>query len=138
MKLAKKLSAFISFIIIAVLAVTLTGCSLVKNGDSEKNESETKAQVSMAGKYEVIEMTMGDETVSKEELDALKTLGYTVTIELNDNGTGSIESYGVKEDITYDDNSMTAAGQKMSYTREGSKITLEQEDTKMVFEKVQE
>lgn len=133
MKLTKRLLAVICIIIMAISAISLTGCSLAENSKEEKN----KELKEMVGKYEIVEMTTGGETYTEDELSALKTLGYTIELELKEDGTGYFSAYGLKQDITYDEDSMTIEGVDTPYTRSGSKITFEQDDSKLVFDKAE-
>ena len=135
MKLTKKLLAVACVIVMAISALALSGCSI--GNEESGTKTEKKSVESLAGKYELVEMSSGSESYGKDELEALKTLGYTIVLELNEDGTGALDMYGEKEDLTYDDSSITVDGVKTPYTRSGNKITFEQDDTKMVFEKAE-
>lgn len=125
MKLTKKIIMVLAIVVMAMGTLALTGCG--KKFDMKK----------MAGKYELVEMTNGDETYSKEDLDSLKSYGFTITMELNDDGTGKMNSYGEEQELTYDKDNITVDGDAAAYTMDGNKITVESDGTKMVFEKAE-
>lgn len=123
MKLTKRIITVLAIIAMMAGALALTGCG--KKFDKKK----------MAGKYELVEMSSGSETYSKEDLETLKTYGFTISMELKDDGTGTMNSYGEEQALTYDKDGITIDGDKASYTFENNKITVESDGTKMVFEK---
>ena len=64
-----------------------------------------------------------------------KTLGMSITMELKADKTGVIDLMGETENLTYDDAYITVDGDKTPYTFENNRITLQEDDTKMVFQK---
>lgn len=123
MKMTKKIIAVLAVVAMMMGALALTGCG--KKFDKKK----------MAGKYELVEMTSGSESYTKEDLESLKAYGFTITMELKDDGTGTMTTYGEEQKLTYDKDGITIDGDKASYTFENNKITVESDGTKMVFEK---
>lgn len=90
----------------------------------------------ITGSYKLVEMTQGSTTYSGSQLEAMESiLGKSVGLELKADKTGTLEVFGSKINITYDDKNMIAEGSPCPYTVNGNKITLEQSGTKMVFEK---
>ncbi len=126
MKATRKIISLICVVLIAVSALALSGC-----GNSNKKFDKKK----MAGTYELVEMSSGSETYSKEDLQTLKSYGLSITMEIKEDGTGSMSIYGESKEFTYDADNITVDGEKTPYTLDGNKITFEQDDTKMVFEK---
>lgn len=95
-----------------------------------------KGNGDVTGSYKLVEMTQGSTTYSGSQLDAMESImGKSVGLELKADKTGTLEVFGSKINITYDDKNMYAKGDPCPYTVNGNKITLEQEGTKMVFEK---
>ena len=143
MKTTKKVVALLVLISMIVSIMALTGCG--KKNDNLEKELENSVQSlvdsidasAMVGKYELIEMTADGENYGKEELDALKSFGMTITLELKEDGTGVMDIYGQQTELTYDSKSMTIDGDKMSFTKSEDIITLEKDNEKMVFKKTE-
>ena len=53
----------------------------------------------------------------------------------SENSTGSLNMYGEEEELEFDEDNIIVNGSKTSYTYKNGKITLEEDGTKMVFEK---
>lgn len=123
MKLTKRIITVLAIIAMMAGALALTGCG--KKFDKKK----------MAGKYELVEMTSGSESYSKEDLDSLKAYGFTISMELKEDGTGTMTTYGEEQALTFDKDGITIDGDKAPYTFDKDKITVESDGTKMVFEK---
>ena len=95
-----------------------------------------KGNGNIAGSYKLVEMTEGSQTYSGSQLEAMESLmGKSVGLELKADKTGTLEVFGKKIEITYDDKNVIANGSPCPYTVNGNRITLEQSGTKMVFEK---
>ena len=118
----KKTSKILMFLAIAALLmsmlVVLTGCG-------EK----------VAGKYELIEMSSKSETFGKDQIEELKNLGFTYTLELREDGTGVMTIAGENTEFKYDDKNIIVEGVSTPYTFENNKLTVSENDEKMVFEK---
>ena len=123
--MSKKLVTIISISILLIGTLfILTGCG--KKFDMKK----------MAGKYELVEMSENDKSYNKEELAKLKEYGITFTLELKEDGTGTIELYGQSSNVKYDENNITIDEDTASYSVDDNyKITIEKDGMKMVFEK---
>lgn len=106
----------------ALLIVSLLAC-LVACGGGSKGPS---------GKYTLVSMEA--KGMSFDE-DTLKTLGMEITIEFNDDGTGSLNFMGDSEDFTWKDGKMTADGEDVPFDFSGNTVTIEQDGAKMVFKK---
>jgi hypothetical protein len=77
---------------------------------------------------------------SAESLAMMKAFGITITLEMKEDGTGYMETYGQKTEFTWDDKTIKGKDddgteQSMNYTYSDGKLTLEQEGEKMVFTK---
>ena len=123
----KKNNKIISLLIIITMVISmlfvLTGCG--KKFDMGK----------ISGKYELIELAENNTSYSKDEIKELKEMGITFTLELKENGTGTIELYGEKSDLKYDENNIIVDNDIKSYSFENNKISIVYDDIKMVFEK---
>ena len=134
MKATRKIVSVICVILIAMSTLALTGCGNDGSSSSKKSFDPKK----LAGKYELIEMTSGDDSYSEEDLETLKSYGFTISMELNEDGTGTMNFYGEEEEFTFDEDNIIVNDEKTPYTVDGDKITFEQDDTKMVFKKINE
>lgn len=105
----------------ALLIVSLLAC-LVACGGSK----------GPSGKYTLVSMESDGMTI---EGDTLKSLGMEVTIEFNDDGTGTVDFMGEAEDFTWKDGKMISDGEELPFTFSGDTVTIEQDGAKMVFEK---
>lgn len=112
----------LSVLCVLVLTVMLTACG-----------KET-----IVGKYTVVEMSSGGQTMSAE---TLKSLGMTIELEVKEDKTAFLSMMGEGIELTYDDKAFTGkdeeTGEEKSipYKLDGKKLTLEIEGEKIVFQK---
>lgn len=89
----------------------------------------------MAGSYTMIEMKSGKETITAKQL---KSLGVEATLEVKADGTAKLDLAGDKTELKFDKKYFTdkkSGKEKIKYTVKGKKLTMEDDDTSMVFEK---
>lgn len=91
----------------------------------------------LVGYYEIYEMTSEDQNYSNEELKSLKSLGFKVTLELNEDKKGTLSLFGDTMDLTYDNKNITVDGESTPYTLKDNKLSMEQDGIKLVFEKTE-
>lgn len=95
----------------------------------------TKAS-SDAGYYKIYSMTEGGKTYDNE---TLKSMGMSdsIYIQLLEDGTGTMNIADDVTKITWKDKVLTKTedGTSMKYTIEGDKLTMEEDDMKMIFQK---
>lgn len=124
-------------VIVLCMAMSFAGCAgiLSSGGDSVKS---TK---SIAGTYAIYEMTTDGETMTIEELENTAEY-YEITLEelcylqLNKDGTGELCVMGDATDLEWDEDYIWLNGdERISYTVFGNKISLEKDDTEMIFKK---
>ena len=92
----------------------------------------------LAGKYNLVGMSDEEQDYTQEDLDMLKRFEVTVSLELREDGTGIIDLFGDKMELTFDNKNMTYEDEPVPYTVEDGKIVLVNEDAKLTFEKVVE
>ena len=63
----------------------------------------------------------------------LGMLGMEITMVLEKDGTGYMDMYGEKMDITWDAKNITLDGDAQAYTVDGDEITMTEGDTSMTF-----
>ncbi|MBR3153156.1 MAG: hypothetical protein IKF52_06135 [Clostridia bacterium] len=135
-----KKGLIIGIIVLVVLAAAGVGGYFAYNHfkddkDSGSSKSSKNDLKEVVGKYDLIEMSEGDETYTESDLETLKTMGLSITMELKDDGTGVMTMYGEDEEFEYDEKNITVNGVKTEYKYKDGKLTVEEDDTKMVFEK---
>lgn len=119
----------IGIVIVAVVALIIAGYYAFSK--------VTLPGKNIAGYYELYEMSSDDENYSHEDLEALKALGLSVTLELREDKTGTLELFGEEMELTYDGGNMIVDGESAPYTVEDDKISMEQDGEKLVFQKTE-
>ena len=118
----------------------LTGCG-GKTDHPEDTEITTNtvemavddaAEDTAAGSWSLVSMTYNGTTVGKEDLE---DMGTSLTLELLEDGTGTMDYDGTVYDLTWDDSTITTDGVADAYTLEDGVLILANEDTEMVFER---
>ncbi len=114
-------------LLLAVLL--LTGCGGAENtSDAVMSVSEDTA----AGTWELVSMTYNGMTVGKEDLEEM---GTAMTLDLLEDGTGTMDYDGTVYDLTWDDSAITTDGVADAYMLEDGVLVLANEETEMVFER---
>lgn len=97
---------------------------------------------SIAGKYIIYSVDDGSQTIKGDDLDTiLSAMGITVDsmyIQLNDDGTAEMSVFGETAEMAYEDGKIwptETPDEKVAFTVEGDKLTLEAEGNTMVFRK---
>ena len=92
----------------------------------------TAAADTAAGTWELVSMTYNGMTVGKEDLEEM---GTAMTLDLLEDGTGTMDYDGTVYDLTWDDSSITMEDVADFYTLEDGVLMLANADTEMVFER---
>ncbi|MGN0633594.1 MAG: hypothetical protein ACI4JW_06955 [Oscillospiraceae bacterium] len=95
-----------------------------------------------AGRYDLYSMTSDGETITMKEMeDMYKEMDQKAPemyLELNEDGTGKLVMGDEDtEELEWKDGVITADGDDIEYTIEDGKLTMEDDGTKMVFEKAE-
>ena len=133
----KILSSIICLLVVASLALCITGCDLISDLGSAVGIT------SIAGTYQMVEMVSEDMTITREDLESMAQLSDMDPDEicyliLNDDGTGFICLMGEEMDMAYADGEIwpvDAPDEKVPFTVSGNTLTIEQDGAKMVFKK---
>ena len=92
-----------------LVALLLTGCGGAENtSDAVMSVSEDTA----AGTWELVSMTYNGMTVGKEDLEEM---GTSMTLNLLEDGTGTMDYDGTVHDLTWDDSAITTDGVADAY-----------------------
>ena len=117
-------------------ALLLTGCGGAADTasnvgtDASLDAVTTAAADTVAGTWELVSMTYNGMTVGKEDLEEM---GTAMTLDLLEDGTGTMDYDGTVYDLTWDDSSITMEDVADSYTLEDGVLILANADTEMVF-----
>ena len=97
--------------------------------------SSTKQK--LVGTYDLVSIKTDESTETEELLNFYKNLGLTATLEIRDDNTAELNVFGQKSEMTYNLNKMifTIDGKNKKFKFDGSKLTIGDSDTNMVFVK---
>ena len=114
-------------------AFLLVGCGM-NAGTTEDTGGITAnvAEETAAGSWSLVSMTYNGMTVGKEDLT---DMGTSMSMELLEDGSGTMDYDGTVYDLVWDDSTITMEGVADSYTLEDGVLVLANEDTEMVFER---
>ena len=116
----------ISCILITFLFVlTLVSCGSV-------NKSK------IVGTYELSKAEGVGISLTQEQIDSMKAIGLTATLEIKDDNTAVMDIFGEKLDFTYDLRKMvfTYEGKDEKFTFDGEKIAFNNEGRALEFTKI--
>ena len=120
-------------VIIAALVVSTIAINAKKNSNKDEEKSDNLKQ--MVGTYKLIEMST-DGRDQSEDVNTLDNLGLTVKLEINEDRTAKLSMFGDSTELTYDEKEFKDKDSSIPYVYQDGKIQLEQENEKMVFEKI--
>lgn len=113
---------FVALTLLLVLVFSLCAC-----GGSGLN----KAAV---GTWELTGLVSGGEDYSS----MLSMLGMTITLVLNEDGTGTMDAMGESIDIKWDNNSISSGEDSLPYTLDGDTLTLNEGEDVLTFTRSQD
>ena len=113
------------------LSLALVGCAGGGGGD---------VKAAWIGSWDLYEMDENGQVTSSDDIKMLKDLGLTVTLELNEDGSGALVLFGESTKGTWEaksatEASFTAENQTISMAIADDKLTMEQNGSKLVFQK---
>lgn len=117
----------ISILLILAMILLLAACS-----------KPAEEPVDYTGTYDVIRIDAGDNSVSEEELQSLRDLGYESVLSFASDGTGLMSIAGQEADFTYDaaTGTITVNGldSQMAFNEDGQ-LVITEEGGQMILEK---
>lgn len=125
--------------IIALMACVFALClALVGCGGSGGSGGDAKA--AWVGTWDLVEMEENGEVTGSEDIEMLKSLGLEVYLELNEDGAGSLVLFGEPmtgkwEAKSATEGSFTIEGQTVDMKIADSKLNMEQNGSKLTFQK---
>lgn len=114
------------------LSLALVGCGGGGGG--------ADAKAAWVGTWDLYEMEENGSVTSSDDIEMLKALGLDVYLDLGQDGKASLVLFGEAMDGTWEAKSTTEAtftmeGQTVSMAIADSKLTMEQNGSKLVFKK---
>ena len=119
---------------IIILLIALIAMVLINRGTTGGADKT----VSIAGHYEIESIKDSSEGgTSEEALKLMKSMGLTITLDLNNDGTGTMDTFGEVAQVHYDLDRkiLLINGDELPYTCKNGKLTIEQNSAVMVFRK---
>ena len=100
------------------------------------------AKAAWVGSWDLVEMEENGQVTTSDDLQMLKDLGITVTLELNEDGTAALVIFGEKAEGEWEAKSATegtfkAEDAAVDMKIADGKLTMEQNGEKLVFEKAE-
>ena len=96
-------------------------------------ESKTSVQADISGQYEITAMVSEGKETTPEDLALMKDKGLNCTITLKTDGTGVLDLFGDKTDLTWDGSTISSAKKTYRYTFEGDQLTLTEGNSSLSF-----
>lgn len=122
---------------ILALALGLVGCG---DGAEKAADPVADSKAAFTGTWDLSGMVENGEPVAQEDLDIVKSLGLEIYLELNEDGTATLELAGsslsgkwtpktaTEADISFDDETITM-------TIDGGTLSMEQDGSRLEFTK---
>ena len=126
-KRKRNLTTGIVVSIILIIAIIIGIVLLNKNNNSSLKN--------IAGDYKMTSLTYEDG--EEENVEKLEKLGFTVTLELKEDGTGLINIFGEMKEISYNSENMTIDGEILEYNFKNNSISMQIEGSNIILVKNQ-
>lgn len=88
------------------------------------------------GTYKMKSMISGDETLDEEVLTRLENAGMVNSLQLKADGTGVITLYDEPSEFNWVDSKIVVGDSEIPFTLSNGELSMEQDDSSMVFTKV--
>ncbi|MBR3362108.1 MAG: hypothetical protein IKG39_12280 [Lachnospiraceae bacterium] len=131
MEKKKKRIPVLFIVVLVIMAAMLVVCSCRK-ADSSKGSAELKTEKTEE-RYEIIAMISEGKESTAEDLALLKSKGLSCTIVLRPDGTGVLDLFGEKTNLTWDEKNISAGTKIMPYTRKDDQLTLTDGNSSLTF-----
>ena len=91
----------------------------------------------IVGTYEIVSVEGEDNSLSADDIEQMKDMDLTMTLDVRDDATAVMDVFGEKTEITYDlgDKTMEIDGQKVPFTYEDKQLEIKQNGSVMIFKK---
>lgn len=146
-----KLKKLIPVILMAMLSLLLVDCSCSEPAkesgsvtesetvstpaaaESSTAESREAPGADLAGTYEIVAMVSEGKETTDEDLALMKSKGLNCTLTLEPGGTGVLDLFGEKTELTWDAETISAGGKTYSCTFLEGKLILANGSSSLTF-----
>ena len=101
----------------------------------EVEEFLDEREDSLVGTYTITDLKIGDKKYSNSEIKKLKEGGYSLTLEMNSDGTANIQVLYINKIYAYNNEVFDDGTNQIEYKHSGKKIKIKIDDAEMVFKK---
>lgn len=101
----------------------------------EVEEFVDEREDSLVGTYTITDLKIGDKKYSNSEIRKLKEGGYSLTLEMNSDGTANIQVLYINKIYAYNNEVFDDGTNQIEYKHSGKKIKIKIDDAEMVFKK---
>lgn len=101
----------------------------------EVEEFVDEREDSLVGTYTITDLKIGDKKYSNSEIKKLKEGGYSLTLEMNSDGTANIQVLYINKIYAYNNEVFDDGINQIEYKHSGKKIKIKIDDAEMVFKK---
>lgn len=101
----------------------------------EVEEFVDEREDSLVGTYTITDLKIGDKKYSNSEIKKLKEGGYSLTLEMNNDGTANIQVLYINKIYAYNNEVFDDGTNQIEYKHSGKKIKIKIDDAEMVFKK---
>ena len=88
------------------------------------------------GTYKAIAMVSEDQSVDEATMKQLESAGMIFSLQMKEDGTGTVVIYGEESEFTWADGQITVEDNAVPFTLEDGVLTMESDGTSMTFRKV--
>lgn len=101
----------------------------------EVEEFVDEREDSLVGTYTITDLKIGDKKYLNSEIKKLKEGGYSLTLEMNSDGTANIQVLYINKIYAYNNEVFDDGTNQIEYKHSGKKIKIKIDDAEMVFKK---
>ena len=114
-----------SLILTVILLAVFSACA--------GKDNQTDVMQDRAGVYELASIVRNGQVTPPEDLTLPEEKGLRCGITLEKDGSGVLDLFGEQQEVTWDEETITADGKVRKYTYEDGQLTLTNEDSELTF-----
>ena len=109
--------------------------SVTKKEEPQDDGFTDERDEGLVGTYTITSLKIGDKKYSNSEIKKLKEGGYSLTLEMNSDGTANIQVLYINKIYAYNNEVFDDGTNQIEYKHSGKKIKIKIDDAEMVFKK---
>lgn len=106
-----------------------------KKEETKKQEVEQDFSSSRVGLYKVVSLKVKNKTYSKKELEILRDSGYSLKLQLDNNGLATVAVLSINKMYEFTDSTFYDGENTINYTYKKNKLSITIDNYEIVFEK---